>query len=102
MVVARIWDVITQRGNDLYVTLRYESAKALRESMHSAVREGIDVAAGRVAAQGQGSLQAVAVSTTELPALARGWWRSLPLPRRLPSGQPPGAGSRCPARISRS
>jgi hypothetical protein len=68
MVVRRTWDEIRQRGNDLYVTLRYESAKALRESMHSAVREGIDVAAGRVAAQGQGSLRAVAVSTTELPA----------------------------------
>jgi hypothetical protein len=68
MVVRRTWDEIRQRGNDLYVTLRYESAKALRESMHSAVREGIDVAAGRVAAQGQGSLRAVAVSTTELTA----------------------------------
>jgi hypothetical protein len=67
--VSRIWHQVTdQRGNELYATLRYESAKAMRESMHSAAREGIDVATGQVAAQGQGVLQAVAVTTTELPA----------------------------------
>ena len=62
----RIWHEVTQKGNELYVTLRYESAKALREAMHSAAREGVDVAAGRVAPQGQGALQALPVSTTDI------------------------------------
>jgi hypothetical protein len=51
MVLGRIWQSVINRGNDLYVTLRYDSARAMRESMHSAAREGIDVAVGQLPAQ---------------------------------------------------
>lgn len=54
MVIARIWQNITHRGTDLSVTLRYDSARAMREAMHSATREGIDVAVGQLPAQGHG------------------------------------------------
>jgi hypothetical protein len=54
MVIARIWQSITNRGSDLYTSLRYDSARAMRESMHSATREGVDVAIGRLTGQGHG------------------------------------------------
>jgi hypothetical protein len=54
MIVARIWQSFTNKGSDLYTSLRYDSARAMRETMHSAAREGIDVAIGRTAAQGRG------------------------------------------------
>jgi len=66
MALARIWQNITQRGTDLYLTLRYESAKAMREAMHSAAREGIDVAVGELTPQGQGIVAAIPVAVTEI------------------------------------
>lgn len=54
MYVSRLWQVITHRGNDMYVTLRYDYARAMREAMHSAAREGVDAAVGRARPQGQG------------------------------------------------
>lgn len=56
MALARLWQEITFRGTEMYVRLRYDSAKAMREAMHSAAREGIDVAAGQIEARGQGSI----------------------------------------------
>jgi hypothetical protein len=44
MFIARMWQNITGKGNDLYQSLRYDDARAMRETMHSAAREGIDVA----------------------------------------------------------
>lgn len=64
--LVRFWHVITFRADDMYVTLRYESAKSLREAMHSAVREGIDVAVGRIPPQGQGFLQTIPVLTAKV------------------------------------
>jgi hypothetical protein len=54
MIIARIWQSFTNKGSDLYTSLRYDSARAMRETMHSAAREGIDVAIGQTAAQGRG------------------------------------------------
>jgi hypothetical protein len=54
MFIARIWQSMFNRGSDLYTSLRYDSARAMRETMHSATREGVDVAAGHTEAQGQG------------------------------------------------
>ena len=54
MFLARIWQTLSNRHNDLYVTLRYDSARAMREAMHSAAREGLDVAIGQLAPQGHG------------------------------------------------
>ncbi|MGH3154332.1 MAG: hypothetical protein ACRDOB_26905, partial [Streptosporangiaceae bacterium] len=56
MRIARIWQSATGRGNELYSTLRYDSARAMREAMHSTAREGVDVAVGQLAPQGQGIL----------------------------------------------
>jgi hypothetical protein len=64
--IQRIWHEITQRANELYVTLRYEHAKSMREAMHSAAREGIDVAAGRAEAQGQGIVATLPVTVTSV------------------------------------
>lgn len=54
MWIARLWQVITRHGNDMYVRLRYDYARAMREAMHSATREGVDAAIGRTRPQGQG------------------------------------------------
>jgi hypothetical protein len=55
MFIARFWQVVAHRGNDMYVKLRYDYARAMREVMHSATREGVDVAVGQVRPQGQGA-----------------------------------------------
>jgi hypothetical protein len=60
----RLWHEVTQKANELYVTLRYESAKAMREAMHSAAREGIDVAVGRTEAEGRGIVASLGVSSS--------------------------------------
>jgi hypothetical protein len=52
MSIKRTWETITNKSNDLYTSLRYDSARALRQSMHSAVREGIDVATSQLTAVG--------------------------------------------------
>jgi hypothetical protein len=62
----RIWHEVTQKANEMHVTLRYESVKSLREAMHSAAREGIDVAAGRTEAEGRGIVASLPVATTAL------------------------------------
>jgi hypothetical protein len=62
--IQRMWHELTQRANELYITLRYESAKALREAMHGAAREGIDVATGLIEAEGRGSAGTLQVSST--------------------------------------
>lgn len=54
MIIARIWQSLFNRGSDLYTSFRYDSARAMRETMHSAAREGVDVAIGHLAGQGQG------------------------------------------------
>jgi hypothetical protein len=54
MALARIWQTLTHRGTDIYTTLRFDGARAMREAMHSATREGVDVAVGQVAPQGRG------------------------------------------------
>lgn len=54
MFIARLWQSLFNRGSDLDVMLRYDSARALREVIHSATREGVDVAVGRLEALGQG------------------------------------------------
>lgn len=67
MKFARIWQGLMQRGSDLYVTLRYDSARAMREAMHSVAREGIDVAVGQLRPQGQGIIgTTVGVAVSEL------------------------------------
>jgi hypothetical protein len=67
MWLARVWHIVTGKGSDLFVTLRYDSARAMREAMHSTAREGIDVAVGEIPAQGQGIIgTAVSVTSVDL------------------------------------
>jgi hypothetical protein len=65
MLLARIWQALTRRGTDIYTTLRYDGARAMREAMHNTPREGIDVAVGQVAPQGQGIIGS-AIAVTEV------------------------------------
>lgn len=50
-----LWE-LRFRGHAIYVNLQFDRAKAFREALHSAVREGVDVAAGQVTPQGQGTV----------------------------------------------
>lgn len=65
--LVRVWQTFTLRGSELYITLRYDTARAMREAMHSACREGVDVAAGQIAPRGQGIVGSdVAIDLTSL------------------------------------
>jgi len=67
MVIARLWQTLMRRGTDLYVSLRYDYARAMREAMHSATREGVDVAVGQTRPHGQGVIgSTVQVAVSEL------------------------------------
>jgi hypothetical protein len=59
MIIVRIWHSLINRGSDLYTSFRYDSARAMRETMHSAAREGVDVAIGQLTGQGQGLVGSV-------------------------------------------
>jgi hypothetical protein len=66
MALARIWQTLKRQGTDLYVTLRYDYARAMREAMHNVAREGVDVAAGQLRPQGQGIIgEAVKVAVSK-------------------------------------
>jgi hypothetical protein len=65
MVLARIWQSLTRRGTDIYTTLRFDGARAMREAIHNTTREGIDVAVGQVAPQGHGIIGSI-ISVTEV------------------------------------
>jgi hypothetical protein len=64
MFIGRLWQSLFNRGSDLHVSLRYDSARALRETIHSATREGVDVAVDRLEARGQGIIGS-AIPVTE-------------------------------------
>lgn len=64
--LARLWQTLMRRGPDMYVTLRYDYAKAMREAMHNSAREGVDVAMGEVSAQGPGTAASLQVAVTDV------------------------------------
>jgi len=67
MGLARSWQTLMRRGTDLYVTLRFDYARAMREAMHSVAREGADVAVGLARPQGQGTVgTTVPVTVSEI------------------------------------
>jgi hypothetical protein len=65
MLVARLWQTLMRRGTDLYVSLRYDYARAMREAMHSVAREGVDVAVGEARPQGQDIGQSLQVAVAD-------------------------------------
>lgn len=67
-----IWE-LRFRGHAIYVSLQFDQAKALRESIHSAVREGVDVAAGQRMAQGQGTIGTVIPVVADNSVDIRDW-----------------------------
>jgi hypothetical protein len=66
MVIARLWQTLMRRGTDLYVSLRYDYARAMREAIHSVAREGVDVAVGGARPQGQEILRSMPVAVTDI------------------------------------
>lgn len=67
MALARVWQTLKRQGTDLYVTLRFDYARAMREAIHSVAREGIDVAIGQIRPQGQGIIgEAVKVTVSKV------------------------------------
>lgn len=68
-----LWE-LRNRGHAIYVSLQFDRARALREALHSAVREGVDVAAGQLMAQGQGTIGSIVpvVADNSLPEEASG------------------------------
>jgi hypothetical protein len=66
MLLARLWQTLMRRGTDLYVSLRYDYARAMREAMHSAAREGVDVAIGHERPQGQGTGRSLQLAVSDL------------------------------------
>ena len=54
-VVKRYYQALTLRGSELHSVHRYDSAKALREAVHGAARQGLDAASGLVNFPGTGT-----------------------------------------------
>lgn len=52
----RIYHAITLRGFELQRIHRYDNAKALREALHGAAREGLDAVSGMVSFAGRGTI----------------------------------------------
>jgi hypothetical protein len=52
MLAARLLRSLTHRGDDLYASLRYDYARAMREAVHSVARQGAAAAAGETRPQG--------------------------------------------------
>jgi len=65
MFLARLWQILMRRGNDMYVTLRYDYAKAMQEAIHNSALEGVDVAIGELHAQGQGTVSSLQVAVAD-------------------------------------
>jgi hypothetical protein len=61
------------RGHSLYVSIQFDLAKAVREAIHSAVREGVDVAAGQLEAHGQGTIGTVVPVVTDDSIKSASW-----------------------------
>jgi hypothetical protein len=66
MTLARLGQTMTHRGTDVYISLRYDYARAMREAIHNAAREGVEVAIGQTRAQGQNMGQSLQVSVTDV------------------------------------
>lgn len=66
MFIARLWQTLMRRGTDMYVSLRYDYARAMREAMHSSAREGVDVAVGQASPHGQGMGQSMQVAVSNV------------------------------------
>lgn len=75
----RAFQALTLRGSELHNILRYDNAKALREAIHGAAREGVDAASGAIAFQGTGTIG------NDIPIEAAG------VPREGVQRQPTGA-----------
>lgn len=54
--IQRAFQGMTMRNSELHWILRYDNAKALREVIHGAAREGVDAASGAIAFQGSGTI----------------------------------------------
>ena len=59
MIIARLWQMLMQRGSELYISLRYDYARAMREVLHSVAREGADVAIGQLRPLGEGTAESI-------------------------------------------
>jgi hypothetical protein len=66
MFMARLWQTMMRRGTDLYVTLRYDSAKAMREAMDHSARQGVDAAMSDSRPQGHGVVSSLQVAVTDV------------------------------------
>lgn len=75
---ALVWE-LRFRGHAIYVGLQFDTARALREALHSAVREGVDMAAGAVAPQGSGTIGS-SVPVVHDASLADQTWSPLTTP----------------------
>jgi hypothetical protein len=68
LIFQRLFQTATLRGSEIHNVHRYDNAKALREAIHSATREGVDAASGTVAFKGSGTIGTdIPVETVELP-----------------------------------
>ncbi len=56
LFIQRLFHIVTLRGSEVHSIHRYDNAKALREAIHSAARQGVDAASGEIAFQGSGTI----------------------------------------------
>jgi hypothetical protein len=68
LILQRLFQTVTLRGAEIHNVHRYDNAKALREAIHSATREGVDAASGSIAFKGSGTIGTdIPIETVDLP-----------------------------------
>jgi hypothetical protein len=68
LIFQRLFQTVSLRGSEIHNVHRYDNAKALREAIHSATREGVDAASGAIAFKGSGTIGTdIPIETIDLP-----------------------------------
>jgi hypothetical protein len=68
LIFRRMFQALTLRGAEVHNVHRYDNAKALREAIHSATREGVDAASGTIGFKGGGTIGSdIPVETVDIP-----------------------------------
>jgi len=79
-LIRRFFWFLRLHGSEIYLSLQFDTTRALREALHSAVREGVDVAAGQLPAQGQGTIGSLVPVVTDDSVNDPSWQRLVPGP----------------------
>ena len=78
-ILRLVWE-LRFRGHSLYVSVQFDKVRAFREALHSAVREGVDVAADKLEPHGLGTIGSIIPVTDDNSMESVSWTSFTPSP----------------------